>query len=104
MFVPLFRTGEVAVIRLSDAALVRRIPVAQAGHSFELFGKDGLLWVNDAAADLALVINDGGVVRRVDKSSNAALASANGTGGGSRTGTTGDALPTGNSSSNGGFA
>ena len=101
-FVPLYRTGEVAVIRLSDAALVRRIPVAQAGHSFELFGKDGVLWVNDAAADQALVINDGGVVRRIDKTSNAALASATGIGGGPRTGANGDALPTGSSSSSGG--
>ena len=86
VFVPLFRTGEVAVFRLDDAALVRRIPVAQAGHSFELFGKDGVLWVNDAASEQALVINDGGVVRRIDKTANAALAIANGVGGGPRTG------------------
>ena len=102
VFVPLFRTGEVAVFRLSDAALVRRIPVALAGHSFELFGKDDLLWVNDAASEQTLVINDGGVARRIDKSANAALTSVSGAGGGPRTGASGDALPQGSNSTAGG--
>ena len=96
-FVPLFRTGEVGVFRLSDASLVRRIPVAQAGRSFELFGKDGVLWVNDAASDQTLVINDGGVVRRIDKSEGATLASASGVGGGPRTNAEGGSIPAGNS-------
>ena len=97
-FVPLYRTGEVAVIRLSDAVLVRRIPVAQAGHSFDLFSKEGYLWVNDAASEQALIINDGGVVKRIDKSANAVLASVAGGGGGPRTGASGDALPQGSTS------
>ncbi len=101
-FVPLYRSGEVAVFRLSDAALVRRIPVAQAGHPFDLFGKGGVLWVNDAASDQTLVINDGGVVRRIDKNANAALTSATGPGGGPRTGATGDALPQSSTSNPGG--
>ena len=101
-FVPLFRTGEVAVFRLDDAALVRRIPVAQAGNNFELFGKDGLLWVNDAGSDHALVINDGGIARRIDKTAGAPLATANGIGGGPRTGASGDALPVGTTPTDGG--
>ncbi|MEO8694353.1 MAG: PKD domain-containing protein [Acidimicrobiales bacterium] len=102
VFVPLYRSGEVAVFRLSDAALVRRIPVAQAGRVFDLFGKDGVLWVNDPASEQALVINDGGVVRRIDKNANAALTSATGAGGGPRTGAAGDNLPQGTSSTAGG--
>ncbi|HUP73384.1 MAG TPA: PKD domain-containing protein [Acidimicrobiales bacterium] len=101
-FVPMFRTGEVAVFRLVDAALVRRVPVAQAGNSFELFEKAGVLWVNDAASEQALVINDGGVVRRIDKTAGAALATATGPGGGPRTGATGDALPVGSTPTDGG--
>ena len=98
VFVPLYRSGEVAVFRLSDATLIRRIPVAQAGRNFELFGKDGVLWVNDVASDQTLVINDGGVVRRIDKTGGAALTSTPGVGGGPRTNAEGGAIPAGNSS------
>jgi PKD repeat protein len=98
-FVPLFRTGEVAVFRLSDAALVRRIPVAQAGRPFELFDKDGVLWVNDAASDQALVIDDGGVVKRIDKTAGATLASTAGPGGGPQSNAEGGSLPSGTTSS-----
>lgn len=66
VFVPSAERGEVDVFRADDASLLRRIPVAPAGRSFELFAKDGIVWVNDPLGGAA-VVNENRVVVEIDK-------------------------------------
>jgi PKD repeat protein len=89
-YVPLYSTGEVAIVPLTDGATPLIVPaLGTPGQPFDLFTRDGFVWFNDPVGAKAAVLASGGVVRSFDKydKSTTGTGAAAGTGGTGSTGT-----------------
>jgi hypothetical protein len=70
-YLPDFTTGEVTIIDLATGSEAKALDFGSARESdlfeFDLFEKDGFVWVNDPASSEALVIDASGRVERIEK-------------------------------------